>query len=214
MLRLHSRRGEFGPLLEASDQSVAGDISDLESAQAIVRGARTVVHLAGESRAHATWEDVLRPNIIGTQAIFEAARLEGVARVVFASSSHVTGQYDLAEDWPIHVGRPLAPDGPYAVSKVVGEALGAYYSWAFGLSVVSLRIGWVLESTHDAKSERLWLSPRDLVHLVDRCIQADIGHGTFYGISAQVPARYDLTDARARLGYVPIDGNSEMVGRP
>jgi len=124
-LRLHARGSDLSGLVQPGDETVTGDIEDLNAARSIVQGARTVVHLAGESRADATWEQVLSSDVVGSRSILEAGRLEGVSRIILASSSHVTGQYDIACDWPIHVGRAIAPDGVYAVSKAFGEALGA-----------------------------------------------------------------------------------------
>lgn len=204
-LRLHTRTTSLEDLATADDEVVHGDIADLDEARRIVRGARVVVHLAGESRAKATWEQVLEPNVVGTYALFEAARVEGVERIVFASTNHVNGQYDLARDWPIGRHRPPAPDGFYAVSKLFGEALGSLYAWKHDIRVICLRIGWVLERPHDEKSERLWLSPRDLVQLVHRAIEADVRFAIVYGVSGHVPDRYDLSDARELLGYQPQD---------
>jgi nucleoside-diphosphate-sugar epimerase len=207
-LRLHSQASDLTDLATPEDEVVHGDIAELDEARSIVSGTRVVVHLAGRALAPSTWEEVLRPNIIGMHALFEAARLEGVERVVLASTNHVTGQYDLARDWPIGPERPVAPDGFYAVSKVLGEALGSYYAWRHGIRVVCLRIGWVLDAPFDEKSERLWLSPRDLVQLVDRSIVADIRFGIFYGVSGLVPDRYDLDGPRRLLGYAPQDAIS------
>jgi nucleoside-diphosphate-sugar epimerase len=204
-LRLHARSSGLADVAAPGDETVTGDIEGLDTARSIVEGATAVVHLAGQSRADASWEQVLGPNIIGTRSILEACRLEQVPRVILASSNHVTGQYDLARDWPIGARREIAPDGVYGVSKAFGEALGSWYAWAHGLTVICLRIGWVLEKPHDEKSERLWLSPRDLVQLVDRCLQADVRFGIYHGVSGHVPGRYDLADARTDLGYDPQD---------
>jgi nucleoside-diphosphate-sugar epimerase len=206
-LRLHSRSTSLETLAAVGDETVTGDIEQLDTARSIVRGARAVVHLAGQARADASWEQVLGPNIVGTRSILEASRLESVPRVILASTNHVTGQYDLARDWPIDTRRAIAPDGVYGVSKAFGEALGSWYAWAHGLSVICLRIGWVLEEPHDEKSDRLWLSPRDLVQLIDRSLQTDVRFGIYYGVSGHVPGRYDLEEARTELGYQPQDAS-------
>lgn len=111
--------------------------------------AEYVVHLAGSAEVEAPWDSVLNDNIAGTRNVFEAARVAGVRRVVFASSNHVTGAYEgfppalhlKPEPRKITVDDSICPDSLYGVSKVFGEALARYYSERFGLEAVCLRIG-------------------------------------------------------------------------
>src|SRR3954468_24121631 len=62
------------------------DIGDLEAIQPAFEGIDTVVHLAAVARLDASWQDLLAPNFTGTYNVFEAARVAGVKRVIFASS--------------------------------------------------------------------------------------------------------------------------------
>jgi NAD dependent epimerase/dehydratase family len=64
---------------------------------------------------------------------------QGVRRVVFASSIHVTGFYPAGR--PTSPTDPVRPDTWYGVSKVYGEAVGRLYADKHGLSVVCLRLG-------------------------------------------------------------------------
>ena len=61
------------------------DISDLKAIRPAFEGRDVVVHLAAQLSS-ASWEELLSGNIVGTYNVFEAARLAGVKRVVFASS--------------------------------------------------------------------------------------------------------------------------------
>src|SRR4051812_44591839 len=70
-------------------ETVTGDIEKVADVRAMVRGAEAIVHLAGESKSGASWEDVRGPNIDGAWNIFAAARAAGVRRIVFASTNHV-----------------------------------------------------------------------------------------------------------------------------
>src|ERR671921_45095 len=54
------------------------------------RGVDAIIHLAGIS-LEAPFEKILKANIEGTYHLYEAAREEGVGRVVFASSNHAVG---------------------------------------------------------------------------------------------------------------------------
>ena len=97
----------------------------------------------------------MRSNIVGAYHVFEAARIAGVTRVIFASSGAtvsgwerepplsalVAGRYDEAGTIrPLTHETPLRPSGLYGASKVWGEALARHYADAHGLSVICLRI--------------------------------------------------------------------------
>jgi hypothetical protein len=51
------------------------------------------------------------------------------------------------------------------------------------------------------------LTHRDLVQLVARCIEApaSVGFGIFYGVSRNTWRFWDIEEARAEIGYEPVD---------
>src|SRR5881409_1534284 len=76
-------------------------------------------------------------NVIGTLHLLEAARVTGVERFVFASSSSVYGvskRIPFSEDE--HLKQTLSP---YAATKIAGEFLCSTYSHLYNLRVVALR---------------------------------------------------------------------------
>jgi nucleoside-diphosphate-sugar epimerase len=195
--------------LAPGEEAVHGDIEDFAQVQSMVQGVDAVVHLAGERRVEASWEQVHAANIVGTRNVFEAARLAGVPRVVFASTNHVMGMYDRDRSWPIHPDQPVRPDSHYGASKAYGEALARYYADAFDMAMVCLRIGWFLERPFDETSMQMWISPRDMAHLVRRSMEAQIGFGVYYGLSDNTRRVWDFENARTEIGYEPQD-NSEL----
>src|SRR5207247_11168901 len=72
---------------------------------------------AGEGNPH----QVLRLDVLGMDNCFEAARLAGVKRVVYASSIAVSGQQSHFGDRPVNEDDP--PYGPtqYAMHKIFNE---------------------------------------------------------------------------------------------
>lgn len=62
------------------------------------KGIDAVVHLAGNPIAYHDWPELIGPNIDAVANVFEAAARNGVRRVIFASSNHVMGGYQTAED--------------------------------------------------------------------------------------------------------------------
>jgi nucleoside-diphosphate-sugar epimerase len=203
------------------------DIADLEAIAPAFTGVATVVHLAAAVGSAASFDGLMRHNIVGTYNVLEAARRAGVRRVVFASSGNTvtalereppyhalaTGRYDeLSPGQAWALISPLAPPRPgslYGCSKLWGETLGRYYADVHGLSVICLRIGHV--SAADRPAE-----PREFAVW---CSQRDVARGIALAVDAQETLRYDilfitsddrwgyrdLTRSREVLGYVPQD---------
>lgn len=181
------------------------DLADLPALVDAMQGIDAVVHMAADPEVEATWESVLHNNIIGTYNVFEAARQAGVRRIIFASTNHVMGMYDRDGMWPIFADQPIRPDSLYGVSKAFGEALGRFWYDQHGVSVICLRIGWMLPEPHDEIARWMWLSPRDCAQLVSRAIDSDIGFDIVYAISQNATRRWDITKTIEHFGYRPQD---------
>ena len=181
------------------------DICDTEAMTRAFAGVDGVVHLAGQRAVSASWADLEHPNIVGLVSTFEAAQRAGVGKIVFASTNHVTGMYDREQAWPLSPELPARPDSLYGVTKAFGEDLGRYYSDKFGMSVVCLRFGWVLERPHNEQARWQWLSPDDLARLVSAALQSDVRFGIYYGVSNNTQRRWSIENARLDLGYEPAD---------
>ncbi len=188
-----------------SAKVVRFDIADAAATTRAFTGIDAVIHLAGQRSPQASFDQLLGPNIVGVYNVFEAAVASGVRRVIFASSNHATGGYDLNERWPLRADQPVWPDSYYGVTKAFGEELGRYYFDTHGLSVVCLRIGWAVPRPTREVGLRMWLSPADTCRLMDCCLAASVGYGIYYGVSANTRCKWDMTRAREELGYVPHD---------
>jgi UDP-glucuronate 4-epimerase len=76
-------------------------------------------------------------NVNGTLHLLEAARLTGVERFIFASSSSVYGvskTVPFSED--LHLTQTISP---YAATKIAGEFLCSTYSHLYNMRIVALR---------------------------------------------------------------------------
>ena len=192
------------PARDASEDVVALDIRSLDSLRAAMRGIDCVVHLAGVPQ-EADWPTVMALNIDGAFNTFEAARLEGIKRVVFASSNHAIGFHPSSQT--LDDSAAPRPDTRYGASKVFGEALGSLYADKHGLSVASLRIGTFRTPDRPTQARHLstWISHRDMVQLVERCIAApDFRYLVAYGVSANRRSRWSNAHVDF-LGYRPQD---------
>lgn len=205
-LRLSDRR----PLKPPKGQTfVKADITKMADALRITKGVDAIVHLGGYS-VEGPWESILQANIIGCYNVFEAARRNGVKRVLFPTSNHAVGFY--RRDQTIDHRVYPKPDSRYGVSKVFGEALGSLYTDKYGMEIFMMRIGNVNPMPIDKRRLSIWFSPRDLAQLVSIGIEhPDIKFEIVYGISRNKRAWYDNSNA-FRLGYRPQD-DSEIFAQ-
>ena len=219
-LRLHwqgryalLRLADIAPqgLAQGGEMVCSADVRDMDSLESAMAGIDCVVHMVTTQAVH-DWNQVLPVNIEGTYNVFEAARRQGVRRVVFASSNHAVGFYRrerLLDDTVLP-----RPDSPYGVSKVFGEAVGRMYADKYGLSVACLRIGTFREPDRPADARQLltWISHRDMAQLVRRCVEHEQYHFLVaYGVSNNVRSRWDNSHVKF-LGYQPED-DSEVFAQ-
>jgi uronate dehydrogenase len=191
--------------LEPHETFVAAELADAAAIERAVQGVDGIVHLGGQP-VEAPWETILRSNIEGTYNLFEAARKQGVRRVVFASTNHAVGFYPRTQTIDTRA-LPL-PDSRYGVSKAFGEALGALYAYKFGLGVLCIRIGNVNEAPLDERRLSIWVKPADLASLVRIGLEREgLVYEVVYGMSDNARGWWDNTRAR-ELGYKP-EGKSE-----
>ena len=127
-----------------------GDIRDETLAMRACLGADAVIHLAASTGVIPSIQDPRTDcliNVIGTFNFLEAARLNGVKRFIFASSSAPLGDQFPP---PIHEEMVPRPKSAYGASKLAGEGYCTAYFNSFGLETVVLRFGNVYgpNSTH------------------------------------------------------------------
>jgi uronate dehydrogenase len=185
------------------------DLQNLGALEALCSQVDAIVHLGGMVGAAYGFEDVLGPNIIGAHNVFEAARRQGVKRVVYASSHHVVGFAPRGSHLD-HLSPPR-PNGEYALSKAFGEAAASYYADKFGLEVLTIRIGYIGDDLSKERRLHTWVSARDLAQLIRIGLtHPDIHHEIVYGVS-EVPEPFFDNQNATRLGYQPQDRAIDQV---
>jgi UDP-glucose 4-epimerase len=121
---------------------VRGDVKELGSLEAAMRGHEVVVHLASNPDiARAATEPAIDfdEGTYLTHHVVEAARRTGVQHVLFASGSGVYG--DLGE-LEVHEDHgPLIPVSTYGAGKLAGEGLIAAYAFMFDVRGSVFRFG-------------------------------------------------------------------------
>lgn len=201
-LRL-SHRSAMG---EAADgeEIVVASLEDRAAVLEMLKDVDAVVHMGGVS-TEKPWDEILAGNIVGAYNLYEAARRNGVKRIVFASSNHVTGFYRQNE--VISPRDPVRPDGLYGLSKAFGENLAQFYWDRHRIETVSLRIGSSFPEPKDRRMLSTWMSFDDTERLVVAALTAPVvGHSIIYGMSANPSTWWDNTPAR-HIGYQPQDSS-------
>ena len=199
---------DVAPVRDAPDAIVA-DLADRAALREAVRGVDAIVHLAGIS-LEADFEKIMAANIAGTHHLYEAAREEGVRRIVLASSNHAVGFTPRPREGEplIPVDTPHRPDTFYGLSKCFGEDLAQLYWDLHGIETVSVRIGSCFPEPTSVRMLSMWLSPADCARLLHASLTAgSVGHSVVYGSSANTRAWWDLSTARA-LGFAPEDDSA------
>jgi nucleoside-diphosphate-sugar epimerase len=151
-----------------------GDVRDAATVRAALEEMDAVVHLAlvpgtgGAGDQSLPWSSSLAANLRAHHVVFEAAVDAGVDSVVFASSNHAVGLYELESapdcyypesDLLVDHTVPHRPDSAYGLTKSYGEDLGALAASQHGVAFYGLRIG----ATRDAPYDHPWGDPQRLL---------------------------------------------------
>jgi uronate dehydrogenase len=207
--RGHQVRGlDRIPTPGVSDHVVT-DTVDRERVRAAVLGMDAVVHLAAEPN-DADFSQLVGPNVVGLFHVMDAARQAGVGRVVLASSIQVLGRRGDASR-PARVDE-ASPGNHYALTKLWAEQMGEMYVRRFAMSVIAVRIAWMVRNPAEARTmfERprpnLYLSAHDAGRFFALAVEArEIGFAVLYAASLGGEELFDMEPARRLIGYQAED---------
>lgn len=120
---------------------VHGDIADAALLKTVLaRGFDAIVNFAAETHVDRSIEDAapfLHTNVLGTHALLEAARQNGIARFIQISTDEVYGSAPAGVSF--NENARLNPASPYSASKTAADHLVNAYAITYGLPAVILR---------------------------------------------------------------------------
>ena len=90
---------------------------------------------SGDDTPHFT----MKLNVLGMDNCFEAARVSGIDKVVYASSVAVSGQQSSFGDRLVNEDDPLHGSSQYAMHKRFNEFQAAQFNEVYGMSIVGIR---------------------------------------------------------------------------
>ena len=179
----------------------------MEEITDLLKDADMVVHF-GAIGDEAPFEEIFQSNVYGAYTVWEAARRNGLRRVVYASSIHAVGMYPRNQTMTTDL--PHKPDTFYGLAKCFAEDLASLYWDKFQLESVCMRIFSCAKVT-DARALGSWLSYDDLIQLVTRAVDTPTtGYSIVYGISNNDRAPVDNSGANF-LGYRPKDNAEQFA---
>jgi uronate dehydrogenase len=206
--RGHSVRAfDRAPTPDVAD-AIVGDIADAAAVSLATRGVNAVVHLAAQPHER-PFPELLGPNVVGLYNVMDAARAAGVKRLVLASSMMVVS--GMKEPWK--AGRPArvddrVPNNHYALTKIWAEQMGELYARRFGMSIVAVRLGWMVRTPDEArhmlelKIFDCYVSRADGTRALAAAVEApDIGFEIVYVASRGGERVFDMEPARRLLGF-------------
>lgn len=119
---------------------IKGDICDVGTTEAGMRGCDAVVHFAAESHVDRSIYEpapVIQTNLTGTFVLLEVARKVGISRFVHISTDEVYG--DAPEGTFADEDSPLRPSSPYSASKAGSDLLVRSYVRTYGFPAMITR---------------------------------------------------------------------------
>jgi hypothetical protein len=133
---------------------------------ALVRGVDAIAHFGGQS-LESTFDTICHANIQGAFNLYEAARKHGVKRIVYASSSQVTGFYPT--DVIVDPSMPVRRRASTACRRRSARNLSRLFYDRYGIETVCLRIAMAFpEPTTHRMLRVVPVVPRSLIELVKR----------------------------------------------
>ena len=205
---------DINPIVEASSSVAIADIRDYTAMKALCQDQDVLVHLA-YIRQDALGKNPGEVSDIGaSMTLFEAAREQGVQKIVYASTNHVSGWNERLNSPPrFSTGDQFRPDGWYGAMKGMAEIAGRYLVDAHDMRFISIRIG-TFSGTYEPEGIRhcsTLLTPRDCVQLFGLAVDYDgpVKYLITYGRSANSDgyqqSYLDISGAVEVLGYQPQD---------
>jgi nucleoside-diphosphate-sugar epimerase len=208
------------------------DVTDFGETVECLAGIGAVVHLAAiPAPGIHSEETTFRTNMLSTYNVFEAARLVGLRRVVWASSETILGlpfEREQPVYAPIDEEHPPFPESSYALSKLLAEELGRQLHRWSGTPYVALRFSNIMEPEDyerfpsfwsDATLRRwnLWgyVDARDVAQSCRLALEADVGAEHFIVAAADTvmnrPSAELMAEVYPSVRYRPTPGEYDTL---
>jgi uronate dehydrogenase len=197
-----------------ADESVIGSVADLDLLESSLAGIDTLIHLAATVDDADFHTQLVQQNLVAVYDVLAAAARRKLRRVVLASSIQATGPIPDTTARPIKISDGAWPRNMYGASKVFAEAAGMVFAQRDKLSVVAVRIGWMVRNRNELGrietatdyGKTLYLSWDDAGRFFTAAVAAERpGYSCYYCMSRGAMHNYDLQTPQNEIGYEPQD---------
>jgi NAD dependent epimerase/dehydratase len=179
---------------------ISGDIRDPYFCKYITVDIDTIYHLAALIAipySYVAPDSYVDTNIKGTLNICQAAKENGVKRVIHTSTSEV---YGTAQYVPIDEKHPLQPQSPYSATKIAADSMVMSFFNTFGLPVTIARPF----NTYGPRQSARAVIPTIITQIADGKKSIKLGDVT--------PTRdFNYVEDTCR-GFIALAGCSEAIG--
>jgi len=217
---------------ETPSDFLVADLTDFGQTAECLADADAVVHLAAiPASGIETESTTFQTNMLSTYNVFEAARVLGTGRVVWASSETILGlpfEREQPAYAPIDEEHPPLPQSSYALSKLLSEELGRQFHRRTGTPYVALRFSNIMEPHDyerfpsfwdDARLRRwnLWgyVDVRDVALSCRLALEADVGAEHFIVAAADTvmnrPSKELMAEVYPSVPYRETDGEFDTL---
>ena len=217
---------------ESSAPSLLADLTEYGQTVECLADQDAVIHLAAiPASGIRTEETTFRTNMLSTYNVFEAARLLGLQRVVWASSETILGlpfEREQPAYAPIDEDHPAYPESSYALSKVLSEELGRQLHRWTGTPYVALRFSNIMEPDDYERFPSYWDDPnlrrwnlwgyvdaRDVAESCRLALDANVGAEHFIVAAADTvmncPSRELMAEVYPAAPYQPTAGDFDTL---
>lgn len=180
---------------------VTGDVRDPNFCRHIMKGVDTAFHLAALIAipySYVAPDSYVDTNVKGTLNICQAARDEGIDRLLVTSTSEV---YGTAKYVPIDEAHPKQPQSPYSASKIGADAIALSFHNAFELPVSIVRPF----NTYGPRQSARAIIPTIITQIADGARSIKVGDLT--------PTRdFNFVEDTA-AGFIAIANSPDTIGR-
>lgn len=186
------------------------DVRDYKKLVKVIKGHDVVIHLCWDTKIDSVISKKINPdNSLMFYNVYRGSLESNIKRVIMAGSIHADTFYGWKGPGFKSSKTIPFPDSPYGAHKVFMESLGRYYSQK-GLEVICLRFGGVLPNNNPSNGgnpyERAsWLSHKDCVELVKKCIEAKKVPNGFVIINGVSNNKKRIHSISNPLGWKPKD---------
>lgn len=116
-------RGDYSELGQIGARLIRGDLRDPQAIQSACAGVDAVFHVAAKAGIWGSWQSFHQANVVGTQNVIAACRVQGVGKLVYTSSPSVVFDNQPHDGCDESLPYPIHYENFYSQTKAMAEQM-------------------------------------------------------------------------------------------